>query len=160
MKFRSTTKSIIKEKKKQPINKEHGGIPHGSPFHSQESLTLLIPHSYLFILLRYETSHTGWLGAGMGGQGELGSDTPTPKLSLPRAKKYSAPFKTPHQHRGRECSRQPSLVLHSVTACVVQSAHVVCSEPGCSKSERYTAGGTSQVLSGFSCDLISGSECS
>lgn len=158
MKFKSTTKSIIKVKN-QPINKEHGGIPHGSPFHSQESLTLLIPHSYLLILLRYETSH--WLAECRGGgRGEVCSDTPPPKLSLPRAKRCSAPFKTPHQHTGRECSRQHSLVLHSVTACVVQSAHVVCSELGCLKSERYTAWGTSQVLSRFSCNLISGSECS
>lgn len=122
------------------------------------SLCSFLIHISLFFLGMRQA--TGWLGAGVGGQGELGSDIPTPKLSLPRAKKCSAPFKTPHQHGGRECSRQHSLVLHSVTACVVQSAHVVCSEPGFSKSERYTAWRTSQVLSGFSCDLISGSECS
>lgn len=103
------------------------------------SLCSFLIHISLFFLGMRQASGCQGAGVGVGKMSALTS--PPPKISLPRAKKCSAPFKTPHQHRSRECSRQHSLVSHSVTACVVQSAHVVCSDPGCGKSKRCTAWG-------------------
>lgn len=72
------------------------------------------------------------------------------------------PLKTPHQHRGMEC--KVLLVLHSITVHVVQSAHAVCSEQGCSKAGQYMAwmkpARTSQIQFMFHCYLISGFVCS
>lgn len=94
---------------------------HSTPKNS--SLCSFLIHISLFFLGMRQAS--GCQGAGVGAGKRSALTPPPPKISLPRAKKCSAPFKTPHQHRSRECSRQHSLVSHSVN-CMCSTKCTCC----------------------------------